>query len=126
MPNFLETSGGPLAGLATLVRGGMKNSVPLPMQLMLSLYGNKSLSPAFSKGGSMGFLGLNRDKQRQGQTAQPTQYANTQMGATGQMGQMGQMGQPQPQGQYAGTQVSNPYYQQYQVAQQAMNPQGGM
>lgn len=120
MPNFY--SGMPLGGLATLIQGGgvkdaLKNSIPLSAQLGMALLGNKSLSPAFSQGGNMSFLGLNREKQRQGQTAQPTQYANT---------QMGQMGQLQPQGQYTGTQAPNPYYQQYQLAQQAMNPQGGM
>lgn len=120
MPNFFETMGGPLAGGATLLRGGsfkdaLKNSIPLPTQLMTSLFGIKGMSPAFNKGGSMGFLGMNKDKKNQGE-AQPTQYANTQTG-----------GQPQgqaPQGQYAGTQAPNPYYQQYQMAQQPR--QGGM
>ena len=106
MPNFLETMGGPLAGGATLLRGGsfkdaLKNSIPLPTQLMTSLFGIKGLSPAFDKGGSMGFLGLNKDKQRQGEAPQGQQYANTQ--------------------------APNPYYNQYQMAQMLQQPrQGGM
>ena len=120
MPNFF--SGMPAGGLATLLQGGsiqdaLKSSIPLGVQGILALAGNKSLSPAFSQGGTMGFLGLNKEKQRQGE-AQPTQYANTQAGQT-----QGQASQ----GQYVGTQAPNPYYQQYQMAQMAQQPRmGGM
>jgi hypothetical protein len=120
MPNFF--SGMPVGGLATLLSGGsfkdaLKSQIPIGIQGLLALAGNKSISPAFSQGGSMGFLGMNKDKQRQGE-AQPQQYAGTQAGQT--------QGQT-PQGQYVGTQAPNPYYNQYQMAQMAQQPrQGGM
>jgi hypothetical protein len=121
MPNFF--SGMPAGGLATLFQGGsiqdaLKNQIPLGIQGILALAGNKSLSPAFSQGGNMAFLGMNKNKQRQGEAPQSQQYANT------------QAGQPQgqaPQGQYIGTQAPNPYYNQYQMAQMVQHPrQGGM